>query len=67
MTALKYSEPKDVQVAIEVLNHIAQKEFNNLMTEKTIRPPLLRVIMELEELLTRYDYEQKYKELSKSE
>jgi hypothetical protein len=43
---MKYASYKDIQIAIEVLKHVSNKNFNDDYNKK-IRPPLNRVIMEL--------------------
>jgi hypothetical protein len=46
---MKYASYKDIQIAIEVLKHVSNKNFNDDYNKK-IRPPLNRVIMELEDI-----------------
>jgi len=46
---MKYASYRDIQIAIEVLKHITEKDFNNKYN-KILKPPLNRVIMELEDI-----------------
>jgi hypothetical protein len=46
---MKYAKYEDIEIAIEILKHISNKNFNEEYNKK-IRPPINRVIMELEDL-----------------